>query len=241
MRRARFALAALALSAACGSAAADTGSFVVRLGSDTTSIERYSRTPEQLKVDQVGRSPRVMSRNFTYDYAGETLTHLRMVVTPVGATSPTQTVDIVRDGDSLGVSTQSGTNPAKSTRMALPRDGMVIASSSPWTTYETQIMRLARGTADSLHVIAYYLGSDAPMWFGFRKLGRDSVAIYDERGSLYHARVDPRGRLLGVLSTSSSIACGRSSPRMSRPRAPSGPCRRATPCRSPAQAARRCG
>ena len=45
-----------------GYAAADeSGSFVVQLGRDTTSVESYTRSASRLEVDQVGRAPRVLA------------------------------------------------------------------------------------------------------------------------------------------------------------------------------------
>ena len=44
------------------------GGFVVRLGRDTTFLERYSRTPTQLLIEHVGLAPRVLQRRFVYDY-----------------------------------------------------------------------------------------------------------------------------------------------------------------------------
>ena len=199
MNRARLALVVFTLIATCGIAAADTESFVIRLGRDTVAVERCTRTATRVQVDQVGRSPRVMNRSFVYDYGGRVLANLHMVVTPAGATAPTQTVDVARDIDSLTVTTTAGTDAPRVTRVALAPDGMILTSSSPWAAYETQLMRLAHGTADSLHVTAWYVGAPEPLWFGFRRLGADSAAIYDQRGSLYHARVDPSGHVLGVL------------------------------------------
>ena len=60
MMPARVALAALFTLAAAGPLAAqESGSFVMRLGRDTTSVERFTRSASHIEVDQVGRSPRV--------------------------------------------------------------------------------------------------------------------------------------------------------------------------------------
>src|SRR5688572_1100038 len=87
-----FALVALAAPAY----AQQTGSFVVRLGTDTTSVERYTRTARRIEVEQVGRVPRVLHRRFTYDLApsGAT-TRASATVTVPGAPAgaPFQQID----------------------------------------------------------------------------------------------------------------------------------------------------
>src|SRR5688572_19675237 len=46
---------------------ADSASFIVRLGNDTTSVERYIRTANQLIVEAVQRSPSTMVHRIVYD------------------------------------------------------------------------------------------------------------------------------------------------------------------------------
>ena len=167
-------LATLTLAGAAA-AAAETGAFVVRLGSDTVSVERYTRTPRQVVVDQVGRSPRVMRRHFVYDYDHGAMTHFSMVVTPAGATTPTQTVDATMGTDSLSVSTKSGEAPARISSLAMPRGTLVQPLSSLWTGYETQLMKLVAGKPDSLHGTQWYLGASNTQWFGLHRLGRSSL------------------------------------------------------------------
>jgi len=45
----------------------DSGALVVRLGSDTVSLEQYTRTATQLRGDYVVRTPRSMHRIYTAD------------------------------------------------------------------------------------------------------------------------------------------------------------------------------
>jgi len=59
------ALALLTLFTTAAAAADPRGAFVVTLGQDTTSIERYTRERDRLVVEMVGRSPRVLRRSFT--------------------------------------------------------------------------------------------------------------------------------------------------------------------------------
>src|SRR5437870_541085 len=68
MKRLRLLIgSSLLLALAAVGHADDSGSFVVRLGQDTTSVERYQRTASRLEVFQVGRAPRVLRRHLVYD------------------------------------------------------------------------------------------------------------------------------------------------------------------------------
>jgi hypothetical protein len=52
-------------------AAQQTGSFVVRLGTDTLAVEQYTRTATQLRGEQVLRSPRSLHRIYTVHYRAD--------------------------------------------------------------------------------------------------------------------------------------------------------------------------
>jgi hypothetical protein len=196
----RLGLVSVAIMAFAGPTAAnDSGGFVVRLGQDTTSVEHYTRTASRLEVDQVGRAPRVLRRHYAYEFTDGVITRMTMVVTPPGATQPTQTVEVSVGPDSARVRTQSGSAPAQDRSVAVPKGTLVVASSSPWSGYEGLTMKLARGRADSLRTTMYLAGADHADWLSLRKLGRDSVMIFNGHQDQYHVRVDKAGRILGVL------------------------------------------
>ena len=97
--------AALAVTFAGPLAAQESGSFVVRLGRDTTSVETYTRTANHIEVEQVGRAPRVLRRHFEYDL-GVTGATTRAAATftsplaPAGA-PPVQQITATFAGDSM--------------------------------------------------------------------------------------------------------------------------------------------
>ncbi len=205
----RFAMATIAVLACAASAAADdSGSFVVRLGSDTTSIEHYVRTPSKLEIHQVGRSPRVLRRHFIYEYAGDALTKASMVVKPVGVDTTTQTIALTWGADSVRTRIQSGRNPVQNVAIALDKNTIVVAGSSPWAGYETLTMKLAKDKADSLRVPLYFIGSTTGNMLMVSKLGPDSVVIFNDRLDLFHARIDKDGRILGILPISGTLKLG---------------------------------
>lgn len=204
MKLAGSLLATVALTCSIATAHADDATrFVVMLGQDTTSIERFTRTATRTEIDQVGRAPKVLRRHFVYDYRGDALTHVNMVVTAPGSATPTQTLDGVQDGDSLRLEIHSGSAPVQRAAISIPPGTLVLANSSPWAAYETWTMRLAAGKPDSLRGNLFYLGTTPTLfWLSVRRLGRDSVVIANGHQDVWHARIDKTGRLLSVVPIS---------------------------------------
>jgi hypothetical protein len=200
MRFARFALAVLSGVVLAGPAAAqDSGSFVVRLGRDTTGVEHYSSTGKRIEIDQVGRSPRVLTRHLTFDLGpGSTVTHGTITIAPPGAATPLQVNEATVTGDTVFYQSRRDTTVQHS-RVAMPGGGIVMSYSSPWSLYERQMMRLVEQKgADSLRAPMYAFGATDLNWVTVRRLGRDSMSIQTS-GDLYHARVDRKGRLLNLV------------------------------------------
>ena len=200
MKRLRFLTGfSLLLALAAVAHADDSGSFVVRLGQDTTSVERYQRTAPRLEVFQVGRAPRVLRRHFVYDLDKGNVTKFSMVVTPPGSETPTQTITGTFGPDSSRFKIQTAGRPAQDLVIALPEDVVVVAGSSPWAGYEAIIQKLVKGKADSLRTTMYFVGGDTSYWLSLHKIGKDSVAVLNGRLDHFRARVDKTGHIVGVL------------------------------------------
>lgn len=199
MRFARPFTPLLSLVLAVSASADDSGSFVVRLGQDTTSVERFVRTANQITVEQVGRSPRTLRRHFTFDMKDGAVTRVGTVFGAPGAPAPTQTIEATFDADSMRAQIKNGPAPAQDLRLAIPRGTLVVFSSSPWSHYEGQVVKLVHGKPDTLGGVLYFMGAPNTERYLLRKLGRDSVEISNTHGDLYHAAVDKAGRILGTL------------------------------------------
>ncbi len=200
MLRLRIAAATLmAFALASPAFADDSASFVVRLGEDTTSVEHYTRTASQVVIDQVGRAPRTMHRHFVYDFDKGALTDLSVTVAPPLATTPTQTISGKVVGDSLQLDIKNGAAPAISVHVRYTPGLVVAASSSPWSAYESQTIKLASSKSDSLRTNMYFLGAQGVNWLSLHKLGRDSVSLINEHQDQMHLKIDKTGRILGVL------------------------------------------
>jgi hypothetical protein len=179
--------------------AQETAGFVVRLGTDTTGVERFTRSGSTVDILQVGRAPRLMQRHAVIQFGpNESVAKADITVSRVGAAPdapPMQVRKAVFAHDSVQLEDRADTNVRKSA-VAVPATAAVPIV-SPWVMYETLSMRLARSRADSLHLPMYFLGSPNLSWVALRKLGRDSVDIETEFDR-YHAKVDKAGRLLAV-------------------------------------------
>ena len=200
----RIALVMLAslLLAGSVSAADDSGRFVVQLGRDTTGVEQYVRSATRVDVQQVGRSPHVMRRHFVYDYAGGALSHISLVVNPQGNPTPSQTIDAVAEPDSLRLTITTGTAAPTHLAVGLPRGSLVVAGSSPWTGYESLTMKLVKSKADSLSTRMYFLGAPSSNVVSLKRLGRDSVLVWNDHQDVYRLQVDKTGRILAVVPVS---------------------------------------
>jgi len=199
--RLRSTLALLPLLAVAATASAqDTGSFVVRLGNDTTSVEGFTRTPQRLEVDQVGRVPRVLQRRFVYDFGpnGATTRASALITAPGAAAGapPVQQIDVSVAGDSATVTIKQDTT-TRVLRVGTPAGTLVASNSAPWSIFEGQTVKLAaQKGADSLRVPMYLFGAPNLSSLTVRRLGRDSMVI-QTANDRYHAKVDAAGHIQG--------------------------------------------
>ncbi len=199
----RLAIAALvALARSRIAAADDSGGFVLRLGRDTTSVERYHRTATRLEIEQVDRAGRVLQRHFTYDLSDGAVMHVALVVTAPGNPTPVQVIDETFGPDSARIRLQESGAPPRIFAAAVPHDAVVASYNCPWAPYEAAIARLVQGTADSLRAPLHVLGSGGTTWLSLHRLGRDSVDLLNHHQDHFHVRVDAIGHVLGALPIS---------------------------------------
>ena len=184
----------------CVASAKEGGGFMIWLGRDTTSVERYMRDGNKLVVDQVGRSPRVLSRHFEYQWAADgSLSGVTLAVTvpmaPPGAPA-LQNIKVTPAADSLVMESRRDTI-VQVVHVAAPKGTYVVALSSPWTMYEMATMKLAAGKADSLRVPMYILGGSSVDNMTVRRKGGDVMEIENVEG-IYRIQVDKTGHVLHV-------------------------------------------
>jgi hypothetical protein len=101
----------------------DSGAFVVRLGTDTLSIEQYARTATQLRGEYVIRTPRSLHRIYTIDLNPDgTVRRLQLVTHNIGGgPGPAETKNSVDfSGDTALMISPRG-DSSVTTRMAVPK------------------------------------------------------------------------------------------------------------------------
>jgi len=196
----RLALASVVVATLAGSALADdSGNFLYRLGQDTTSVEHYTRSADKWTVDQVGRAPRTLRRQYTVDLKRGVVSHVSMAATPPGAADPTQTIEASFDPDSARSLVKAASGAVSRIALVVPPGTVVIAGGSPWAFYEPSLMKLAKGKADTASAPLYLLGANSMNHVTFKKLGKDSVDVSNDRLDRYHVRIDKTGHVMGVL------------------------------------------
>lgn len=171
MRRLILTAALLAAGAPLHAQRADSAAFIIRLGKDTTVIERYIRTANQLVVEAVQRSPRT------------TLHRLVLDLTPDGS---------VARGAYTMRPPQGGANISERTITAGP--GLIPVAGPFYTPYELAMMQAAK-TKAARTVVNIRTANDT-VQIPFGRIGTDTLTLTNQFGEPMRAHVDASGRLL---------------------------------------------
>ena len=189
-------LAPGALAAQGRVARPDSATFVTRLGADTLAIERVVRTPTRVEAEVVLRVPTTTVTRYVLELTpGGELTRLETTSTDPRAPDGTPRREaLVRAGDSLRIETTvSGAARARSVSAVgatLPFIDMVH-----WP-YEVALAR--PGVRQALPPTLPLLTGARVQEFRLARVGTDSVTITHPLRGTMRARVDARGRLLGL-------------------------------------------
>ena len=196
-------LAALAVLLAAVPAAAQqrpaTGAFIVRLGTDTTAVERFTKTGNAYGVEQARRSPRTA------------FFHTHVELTPAGDVGEVFYMNhgIGKDappllatwrmrpagGDSATVEVKRGTDSVR-TRRATLRAGMIPNLPGSFLAYELAAMRMRQSKADSARFVLVGPVGDT-MAIVAHAIGADSMT-FRLPFFTYRAKVDGDGRILAM-------------------------------------------
>lgn len=191
---------AAALGAQQPTPSAHAGAFVIRLGTDTVAVERFTRVGDEYGVEQVRRVPRT------------TLWHTHVALAPssgdvrqiflmnhslarMDAPLLASTQLTYAGGDSATVVVRRGSDSAR-TRRAAASAGMIPSLPQSFLAYELAAMRVRRAGVDSTTVTLLGPAGDATPVV-VRRLGADSLT-FTLPAFTYRARVDPDGRILGL-------------------------------------------
>jgi hypothetical protein len=172
-----------------------TGAFIVRLGTDTTAVERFTREGNTYQVEQTLRSPRTSLRHTHLELtpSGEIATiHLMFhrIDNPAGPLLASTKLSGV-SGDSATVEMQRG--DTTSSRRVSARPGAIPSLAQSFLAYELVAMRMRASGADRMSVTLVNPSGD-PTPVVVRRVGTDSMT-FTLPFLTYRAHVDPTGRI----------------------------------------------
>ena len=176
--------------------ASQTGAFIVRLGTDTTAVERFTRAGNTYQVEQALRSPRTSLRHTHLELtpSGEIATlHLMFhrIDNPAGPLLASTKLSDVR-ADSATVEIQRG--DSTNSRRVAARPGGIPSLAQSFLAYELAAMRMRASGADSMAVtLVNPTGDPTPVIA--RRVGTDSMT-FTLPFLTYRAHVDPSGRIM---------------------------------------------
>src|SRR5947207_14236625 len=196
MRTVALVIVALALPAAL---TAQSGQFIVRLGTDTLAIEQYTRTTDRLQGEQVLRSPRTVHRLYTATFGpGGAIARFELVTHNVsGAPGPAETKAVAEfTGDSAVV-----TVPRRDSTVTLrvkAGPGAVPFIGQGFGLIE-EVARRARASGSARYTTTMLsLGDTEPLEVTVTPRGPDSLTLVLGAIGPLRARVDAQGTLLGL-------------------------------------------
>ena len=198
-------LCSLALAgAASGQAPSDSGSFIVRLGTDTLALERYHRASDEIRGEIVLRVPdlRRVSYTATLTGAGD-VGGLDVAIAPVQPGTSAPTHGVMRfEGDTADVTLalSDGTR-----RLRIPaRPGAVPLTAFSHALIEQAILQARRAGGDSMAFDWVGLGASAASPSYVAVCGVDSVrlAFFGDPG---YARLDRGGRILSLDGRATTV------------------------------------
>jgi hypothetical protein len=175
----------------------ETGAFVVRLGTDTTAVEEYTRTRDRLEARTLSRTPRARLFEAVVEFredGGIARYEARAVdpAAPEGEGLLQRTV--IRYGEEGAEIETAGPGGARTTRVEAD-PSMVPFSFNHFSLMELAVRRaLARGE-ESVHLL-----SGGPMPVEIRRVASDRVAVETGQLGRWVARVDGEGRILEMTA-----------------------------------------
>jgi len=186
--------------------AAQSGQFIVRLGTDTLAIEQYTRTPGRLQGEQVLRSPRTVHRLYSATFGpGGAIARFELVTHNVsGAPGPAETKATAEfTGDSAVV-----TVPRRDSTVTLRVNagpGAVPFIGQGFGLIE-EVARRAKASGGARYTTTMLpLGDTVPLEVTVSARGPDSLTLVLGAIGPLRAHVDAQGALLGLSGIGSTM------------------------------------
>ena len=201
---AALAAGALLLAAAPARLAAqERSAFVVRLGSDTTAVERAVRTAQRLEGDLLVRTPRTQVIHYVATLDGQGRVTRFEASSPATAAAPAQR-SVLTFGDSVRMELVRG-DSTRRVALAVPAGAVATPMLPTSFALYDQLLRVARRLpGDSARVALVFPGAREPSVAAVVRRGRDSVTV-DFFGSPFLASVGSAGELRGLSGRETTL------------------------------------
>ena len=177
----------------------ERGAFVVRLGSDTLAVERYSRSGTRFESDIAARIPRTRRMHYTGTLNPDgTMKEIRITGTPVSqgpGQLPPLDATLVFGRDSARSTLKLGDSTIVAAAAVKP--GVMPVTTFSFALYELIAVRALQSKADSVGVQVLGLGANQTFdtYAVRRGAGAMDIGYF---GSPMHLKIDRDGRVLSV-------------------------------------------
>ncbi len=185
--------------------AAQSGAFIVRLGTDTLAVEHYTRTADRLHGQQVVRTPTTRHRIYTATLGsrGE-IERFELVTYNISGPGPAeQKATMEFRGDSAIVQLPRGDSTVIQRIALAPGATPYVGQAFALVEHIAHRARAAGG--DRYTTAMLPLGSTDPWVVEVTRLGRDSMTITLGPIGPLRMRVDDQGTLLGLTGLGSTM------------------------------------
>lgn len=192
----RSVLLAPLFAATCAAAAAaqtaDSAAFIIRLGNDTTAIERYVRTADRIVAEAVQRSPATITHRLELALdANGGVRRAEWTVRPAAAAQPSLQRVTTFTADSAVIETTQG-GATRTQRVAAA--AAVPAVMPFYSPFEMLVRRfVAGGTQQG---VGHMLGGASVVEIPLSRAGADTVALTNQFGEPMRVVHDAAGNLV---------------------------------------------
>ncbi|MFL5574358.1 MAG: DUF2911 domain-containing protein [Gemmatimonadaceae bacterium] len=196
-------------ASAASSSAAERGAFVVRLGSDTIAVEKFARSGNRIEGDEAMRTPAAGLRHYVVTLGADgSVREVQYEARRISGSVPPTRATMTFGAETTTVALSAG---GRDTTLRYAARGAMPYVNLSYGMLEALTMRqlAAPASGDTIRLIT--LGAPQPVPAVFRRVGSDSVTFAVFETTPYRARVDERGRILGLqgLGTTQKVVVER--------------------------------
>ncbi|HEX9611458.1 MAG TPA: DUF2911 domain-containing protein [Gemmatimonadales bacterium] len=197
-------IAGIVVPAALG--AQESGAFVVRLGTDTVSVEQFTRTATEIRGEQVLRSPRSVHRIYRAELAPDgSVRRFELITHNIsGAPGPAETrLTVDYAGDTAAVRVPRGDTSV--TQRVIGAGGSVPFVLYAYGLMEHLVRQGRRLAGDSVGFKVVTPGQAQPWAVTMKRTAPDRYDLTFNQLGPWHVRLDGDGRLMEMSGRGSTL------------------------------------